>query len=366
MDNKARIALIMEEYHMIDEESRAQLAAGLLRFFSYKGDVTAEALLGWADLDLEQLFNIMSGMRLTRLYVPDVIDMYAGMESGQLSSRVSFGTFAENEHFVEEPRLHRQYGSYEVPPAIHRLYELEEEFGSDMDTELGLIMQRYDRRYPSTPPDFIPFASSGVDGIHYCFVTDFGAVNHLEDAYIAIVSPMDFGSEVSLIARNLNDFLRILCTDRSLFYHSPRTLETYFQTAKERQEQWEGLSLALSKLKTVFGLTEVADLAEYMRDLHEKREQAICIHTQDTIGVISRSGSPKQPGAAEPLPQNWENRHALQAYLEDAGAEAKLAFVREAQFHKKLADRRVYGLCKRVLKELELYHELYNLSEIVE
>jgi hypothetical protein len=349
MEKKAKIAFIMEEYRLVDEEPRAQLAAGLLRFFSYKGDVTAEALLGWADQDLEQLYNMMSGMRLTRLYVPDVIDRYAGMESGQLSSRVSFGTFAETERPVEEPRIHRQYGSYEIPSAIHRLYELEAELGSDMERELGLTWQRYDKRYPSTPPDFIPFASSGADGIHYCFVTDFGAVTNLVDAYIAKVSPMDYGSEICLVARNLNDFLRILCTDLSILHHGS-----------------EELSPALQKLKAVFGLTEVADLKEYMRDLREEREQAICIHTQDTVGVISLSGSPNQPAAAEPLPQNWEDRHALQAYLADASAEAKLAIVREAQFLKKLADRRVYRLCKRVLKELGLYHELYNLAEIAE
>jgi hypothetical protein len=278
MDKQAMILFIMDEYEHFKGESVEQLKAGLLRIFNYKGGLTAEALQTWNDSDLSQLYNIVSGMRLTRLYVPNMAEAYKSMDRNGLPSRVSFGSIVMSEPLVEEPRIHRQYGKYDVPPTINRLYELEAELGRDMDMELGLLMQKYDFRYHCTPPDFIPFASPGVDGIHYCFVTDFGTVNDLEQAYIAAVSPMDFDSEIWIVAKNITDFLRILCTDRSILYFNGSTLDVYSQRVKEQEEQQEKQppSPALQRLKAVFDLNEIPDLYEYMQSIREARNQVLC------------------------------------------------------------------------------------------
>ncbi|OMF28075.1 hypothetical protein BK133_18845 [Paenibacillus sp. FSL H8-0548] len=369
MDKQEIILFIMEEYEYFKDESGEQLKAGLLRIFNYKGGLTAEALQCWNDSDLSQLYHIVSGMRLTRLYVPNIIEVYEGMDRDGLPSRVSFGSIVNSEPLQKEPRIHRQYGKYDVPPTINRLYELEAELGRDMDMELGLLMQKYDFRYHCTPPDFIPFASPGVDGIHYCFVTDFGTVKDLEQAYIAAVSPMDIDSEIWIVAKNITDFLRILCTDRSVLYYNGSTLDVYFQSAKEQelQQEKQQLSPALQRLKAVFELNEIPDLFEYMQSVREARNKEICIQTLDTIGVMPLLLEQSRASAAEPFFLDWEDEQSIMQLLLDASPEVKLAIIRDAQHMKLLMnDNRLLKSCERALKELGLYHELYNLRELID
>ncbi|WP_054023480.1 hypothetical protein [Bacillus sp. FJAT-28004] len=368
MDKQSMIAFILEEYAFVKEENRAQFDAILLRLSGHKGGISLESLLTWEEDDLTQLHQILSGQKMTREYVPDMIQAYASIDRANLPSKISFGHIVETEQKWDKPRIHRQYGNYEVPQAINRLYELETELGRAMDLELGLIMQKYDFRYHCTPPDFIPFASSGSDGIHYCFVTDFGAVTDLEHACIAVVSPMDYDSEIWLVAKNIKDFLRLIITDRSLLYNNPATFADFFEKIREQKEEnsAEQQSLELRKLKQHFGLSEIPDLEKYIQSVHEEREQAICIQTLDTIGVMPLSGQADYT-ADEPLSIDWNDKRALDDILQEASPEKKLAFIRDAQ-HKKLImdDRRILRRCKSILSELELYHELGNLLEIID
>jgi hypothetical protein len=359
MDKQQQIDFILEEYGLAQDSMRGQLDAILLRLFAHKGELTGEALLGWSDNDLTMLYNTASGIKLTREYVPNRMSEYAKMDRGQLSSVVSFGHIEHEEANEPEPRIHRQYGKYELPPTIQRLYELKEELGSAMDLEIGLLMQKYDMRYPCTPPDFIPFASPGVDGIHYCFVTDFGTVTDLEDAYIAVVSPMDFGSEIWLVASNIKDFLRILCTDKSILYNSIAPFDTHKIGQEGRQE----LTPALQRLKESFTLTEIPDLAEYIESLRKQRDQLIGMQTLDTIGIVPLAGRTHQE-EAQPLSINWDDEQEMGALLKAASSEAKLAFIRDAQHEKRIYnDKRMLRRCKSILSELELYDELQNLLE---
>lgn len=368
MDKQSMIAFILEEYAFVKEDNRAQFDAIILRLSGHKGGISLESLSAWEEDDLTQLYQILSGHKLTREYVPDIIQAYASIDRANLPSKISFGPIDITEQKWDKPRIHRQYGKYEVPQTINQLYELETELGRAMDLELGLIMQKYDFRYSCTPPDFIPFASSGCDGIHYCFVTDFGAVKDLEQAYIAVVSPMDFDSVIWLVAKNITDFLRLIITDRSLLYNNPATFDDFFK--KMREQKNESLadehSAALQRLKELFGLREITDLEQYIQSVREGRAQAICMQTLDSIGVVPLSGQVDYT-ADGPLSIDWDDRRALDAIVEDASAERKLAFLRDAQ-HKKLIldDRLMLRRCKRVLSELELYHELSNLLELVD
>ncbi|WP_169083774.1 hypothetical protein [Paenibacillus sp. PL91] len=359
MDKQQMIDLILEEYGLAKNALRAQLDAILLRLFAHKGELTAEVLLEWNEKDLMLLYKTASGVKLTREHVPNIIDEYAKMAPGQLSSTVSFGQIQHEEEIDLVPRIHRQYGKYELPPTIQRLYELEEELGSEMDLEIGLRMQKYDMRYPCTPPDFIPFASPGVDGIHYCFVTDFGTITDLENAYIAVVSPMDFGSETWLIASNIKDFLRILCTDKSILYNSIAA----FDVSKAGQTGGEELTPALQRLKEIFNLAIIPDLAEYIESLRKQREQLIRIQTLDSIGIVPLAGRTNQT-AAQPLSINWNDEQEMRAMLKAASPETKLAFIRDAQHENRIYDDKgMLRRCKSILSELELYHELQNLLE---
>lgn len=63
--------------------------------------------------------------------------------------------------------------------------------------------------YYSSPADSIVFANTGMDGIHYSFLTDFGIHTNLEQAPIICVSPMDFDNCVRIVARNLYEFFEL-------------------------------------------------------------------------------------------------------------------------------------------------------------
>jgi hypothetical protein len=63
-------------------------------------------------------------------------------------------------------------------------------------------LEKSNFRYFITPPDLITFISTGGDGIHFGFLTDFGQVEDLEEAYIVCVSPTN-DPPLKIVARNL-------------------------------------------------------------------------------------------------------------------------------------------------------------------
>ncbi len=101
--------------------------------------------------------------------------------------------------------------------SLYKIIELQKHLHKDGLLDHGDLLGYYfsheglDSRYLNTPLDVISFATPGSDGIHYGFLTDFGQVEDLEKAYIVRVSPMDFDEPVKIIARNIDDFMRILC-----------------------------------------------------------------------------------------------------------------------------------------------------------
>lgn len=97
MDRTAMIAFILEEYEQTSPNNREPFHAGLQQIFAYEGELTSENLLEWEEQELSTLYKIVSGMRLTRLHVPNMMDAYASMDTSQLPSRVSFGRIVEEE-----------------------------------------------------------------------------------------------------------------------------------------------------------------------------------------------------------------------------------------------------------------------------
>lgn len=104
--------------------------------------------------------------------------------------------------------IRKIYGSYEIPDEIYKLYELEKEL-NDIDLSLDMIGFRpsiHDDSYSITPPDLIPFANTGGDGIHFGFLTDFGSVPALTEAPIVCVSPTN-DPPIRYMANNIKEFL---------------------------------------------------------------------------------------------------------------------------------------------------------------
>lgn len=104
------------------------------------------------------------------------------------------------------------YGKYSIPKTLLQLIDLQADLAKKGLLPYGDLIGYYfsldDIRYLDTPLDLLSFARPGADGIHYGFLTDFGLVEDLEEAYIVRVSPMDFDDPVKIVSRNLRDFLR--------------------------------------------------------------------------------------------------------------------------------------------------------------
>lgn len=115
------------------------------------------------------------------------------------------------------------YGKYSIPKTLKKIIDLQNQLVNEGLLEYGDLLGYYfsyegpDSRYLNTPLDVISFARPGVDGIHFGFLTDFGQVEDLENAYIVRVSPMDFDGPVKIVARNIQDFLRIILLIVSCF-----------------------------------------------------------------------------------------------------------------------------------------------------
>jgi|GEM_PF-2355777 len=365
MNKQEQIAFIVAELPKASAGEREKLTYVFKTHFGYSGDMSEPELLKWQDEHLEMLYKMMQGIYLTRQYVPDIWNNYASVQ--QLQSSVSFGRISEAEaakaeSYKEAPHAH--YGFYEVPASIRLLYELEEKLGRAMDLELGLIMNKSNFQYRCTPPDFITFAHSGMDGIHYGFLTDFGAAKDLENAYIAVASPMDFDHELWIVARNIRDFIRIVCTDRSVLLNHFGSSEAYIthNNQHKEEESLERMAAARQMLQT-FQLSRVEDLAKYMKELDEERGRSVRYRTLDTIGVAA--GDMDNAHSLQEAPYNAENEAELIAALDSGDRYIRLAAVRDIQFRKLIPDdKRLLRKCVKALDELGLVHEAYQLKQL--
>src|SRR4030095_3007111 len=120
----------------------------------------------------------------------------------------------------------------------------------------------------------------------------------------------------------------------------------------------------LQRLKEAYNLHKIPDMSDYIRTLREERAQAICMQTLDSIGVVPLVGS-QHRSPAQPLSIDWDDEQELKLLFQEASIETKLAVIRDAQHKKRLFDdKRMLRRCKRLLSELELHDELYNLMEL--
>ena len=96
MDKREQVTFILAEKAHMDEKNRNALAHFCQTHWGYDGGMTEAELLERPDNQLELLHNVMQGMKLTREYVPDIIQAYETVDRTTLSNRVSFGLFGND------------------------------------------------------------------------------------------------------------------------------------------------------------------------------------------------------------------------------------------------------------------------------
>ena len=96
-----------------------------------------------------------------------------------------------------------------MPAPIGNLTKLQnEDIYNGEEFEFWIDFQD-DSRYSICSIDAIPFASTGNNGIHFAFLTDFGRNKNLNQAQIICVAPT-YDPPVNIIAENLYEFLSLL------------------------------------------------------------------------------------------------------------------------------------------------------------
>jgi hypothetical protein len=233
------------------------------------------------------------------------------------------------------------YGKYPVPKTLMQVIELKKDLNEKGLLPFGDLLGYYfavedlDSRYLNTPLDLIAFARPGVDGIHYGFLTDFGLVEDLEEAYIVRVTPMDFDDPVKIVARNLRDFMRMVC-------YSPISLHwldmnsSAEQCEKAKQLDAESLQDADSMgtrevFKKDFQLEPIEDIYSFLKSVQNERAGKIVLPTGDGIGIVNKSNENQSHHLfAVSRDQSLEFKE-VKRFFESATLEAKLAFLRDAQ-----------------------------------
>lgn len=185
------------------------------------------------------------------------------------------------------------YGKYAIPQRLKEIIDIQKQVNDQGLEKYGDLLGYYfshegiDTRYLNTPLDAIAFARPGVDGIHYAFLTDFGQVDDLHDAYIVRVTPMDFENPVQIVARYINEFIRLLCYYPSAvdMLHMNSTKATIEQFLNHNpmvpnemilnNEKYRVQQVLMDELQ----LEPINDLEKYIFKIQQERQQETVIPT---------------------------------------------------------------------------------------
>lgn len=264
------------------------------------------------------------------------------------------------------------YGS--ATPLIEALIEFEQELEANRHSlgyDLGLMMEHGRApRYMATPPDVIPFAHAGVDGIHYGFLTDFGLEKDLSQAPIVCVSPVDW-TGVWVVARHLQDFLSVVYTENSSLQRYYANGKDYTGHAGQRTPQTadERTLYVRECFRERFGVQPIQDMSAYIDRLRTERKQNEVAPTLNGLGVRRFSTAKNHSldkslllSVAEPF--HWEQQgEAVRELFRSGSHEARLAFVRDAQTRHLFTHSALRAFVAGQLKSLDLPDAAAYLEE---
>ncbi|MEM6297539.1 MAG: hypothetical protein AAF740_02515 [Bacteroidota bacterium] len=257
-----------------------------------------------------------------------------------------FSKFQSNPHDIF-------FGSYNKPDLLKKL-ERYQDFDDQAWRCLGFYI-RYDYHYSSTPLDVIPFAGTGGSGIHFGFLTDFGAIDNLTHAPVVCVSPSN-DPPIKLVAKNLTDFLRLVVTigDAEFLdddYETDEEIVTRLQEWDKVSEiDWQGNPLPedeveqmkqrvieiqqdRAKLTKVLAdhlqITPLQNISKYIKDLQKWRQEEITIETSDDIGIKYQADKLK----INSFDYSIKDSNQIKHYLKSASEPERLKFYRDATYH---------------------------------
>ena len=164
---------------------------------------------------------------------------------------------------------------------------------SDSLDPIGFMPITQHFSYWITPPDVIPFAHTGGNGIHFGFLTDFGKVENLNEAPIVCVSPSD-DPPIRYLARNIQEFFNLAssvphvemlesfwpCENTSSMDAIKNEFHSYSDV------EWDNKRNRLMSYLQESFKTEPLNLQQYVQEVLEERKEKITIPTFDGLGIV--------------------------------------------------------------------------------
>lgn len=264
-------------------------------------------------------------------------------------------------------------GKYkEFPQALQMLTNIDldlQKEGVSLFDQLSLFLLDEGYAYDVTPYDVIPFASIGADGIHYGFLTDFGRVKNLEEAFIVCISPMNFGNHVKIIARNIAEFIDVVLTLKdastieNLLDYSTKEEYHEFLDWVAKEESTEQSTYICDRIQQKLNRKSIDDLYEYVEVIvPEHRKKVAPIQTFDTLGIVSNHAGFNQ----ETFPMNSDsiiNLKELEDFFKRNDDETKLATIRNLQFFYLIQeDDELKELVKLEMQKMGLIDEVNRME----
>lgn len=158
---------------------------------------------------------------------------------------------------------------------------------------LGFDMNGDFELYYCTPKKAQILATSGVDGIHYCTIPQFGEI-------IFAISPMNFGDCVHPIARSFEDLLRLLlhCGDIAALEQCYAWDEEQYKAFLIDCPATEKKQAVLDEIKNKCGLEPIEDSFAYVKELQTGFDLSQIPYTEDYY-------DPEMNAAAPEVPTEW-------------------------------------------------------------
>ena len=155
---------------------------------------------------------------------------------------------------------------------------------------LGFNMNGDFELYYCTPKKAQIIASSGIDGIHYCTIPQFGEI-------IFAVSPMNFGDCVHPIARSFEDLLRLLlhCGDIAALEQCYAWDEEQYKAFLIDYPATEKQQAVLDEIKSKCVLEPISDSFAYVKELQAEFDLSQIPYTEDYYDPEMNAEAPEVP-----------------------------------------------------------------------
>lgn len=181
--------------------------------------------------------------------------------------------------------------NYEMPESLEHIVridkELREQHAGTFQDYVGFYISfnNDDDRYYCTPDDAIIFGRTGADGDHFAFFTFNGSISDLEEAPVIFIQPMASGNQVTLVARNLKDFLAVFINlkeiyvlERFKFYKNKLDFmndynENYLKGVRLRESDSNFIIDLLRK--NIEGIVNIDDVYEYIIEINKQNKLGI-------------------------------------------------------------------------------------------